>query len=77
MPKSKDTLNRRKNRLLDFGDRLLRGLTGRKSLTGGLISQSALLVPLLDLVLAVLFLLMVVRTLRFPASEDPLDMFAI
>ena len=40
MPKSKEALNRRKNRLLDFGDRLLRGLTGGKSLTGGLISQS-------------------------------------
>ena len=41
MPESKETLNRRKNRLLDFGDRLLRGLTGGKSLTGGLIEQSA------------------------------------
>ena len=42
MPKSKETLNRRKIRLLDFGDRLLRGLTGGKSLTGGLIFQSAI-----------------------------------
>ena len=40
MPKSKETLNRRFFRLLDFGDQLLWGLTGGKSSTGGLISQS-------------------------------------
>ena len=40
MPKSKEILNRWKNRLLDFGHRLLRGSTGGKSSTGGLIEQS-------------------------------------
>ena len=38
--KSKETFNKRKNIMLDFGDRLLRGLTGGKSLTSGIISQS-------------------------------------
>ena len=44
MPKSKEILNRIFFRLLDFGDRLLRGLTGAKSLTGGLIEQSESLI---------------------------------
>ena len=41
MPKSKETINRRFFCLLDFGDRLSRGLTSGKSLTGGLIYKSA------------------------------------
>ena len=48
MPKSKEILNKRKNRLLDFGDRLLRRLTGGKSLTGGLIEQSGTFLFLFD-----------------------------
>ena len=40
MRKFKETLNRRFFCLLDFGDRLLRGLTGGKSLTGGPIYKS-------------------------------------